>query len=141
MKINQLATIMRYSPLVHMGYIFRTTKPGLGLVEEMKKIAANIWNQKFVYINMTACDMYDVYLMKVQYRNEPVTYFFDNMEQITDTMRNDIMIQFSINRTDNIHNESHVIYNSNEYENSEYYKVDDWNEYVTLHGMCLKIEP
>lgn len=140
MKINQLATIMKLTPLVHMGYIFKTEKPGLSLVEEIKKIAANIWKQKFVYINLTESDMYDVYLMKVQYKNEPVVYFFDGMEKLTDEMRNDIMNQFSINRTDNIHNESHVIYNINAYNEDEY-DTSELNDYVICHCMAMRIEP
>ena len=139
MKINQLATIMKYSPLVYMGYIFKINQPGIGIVEETKKIAADIWKQKFVYIDMAQSDMYDVYLMKVQYKDEPVTFFFDSMERITEEMRNDIMVQFSINRDDNINDKSHVIYCS--HENTEFYQADEWNDYILCHGMTLNIEP
>lgn len=139
MKINQLATIMQYTPLIPMGYIFTINQPGIGIVEETKKIAADIWKQKFVYIDMVQSDMYDVYLMKVQYKDEPVTFFFDGMERITEEMRNDIMVQFSINRTENINDKSHVIYCFN--ENTEYYKAADCNDYILCHGMVLKIEP
>ena len=141
MKINQLATIMQYSPLSQMGYIFKINQHGIGIVEESKKIAADIWNQKFVYINMAQCDMYDVHLMLVEHAKEmePTTFFFDEMEKITDEMRNFIFNRFSIGREEYIHPACHVIYCS--HENTEYYQAADWNDYVICHGMVLNIEP
>ena len=69
---------------------------------------------------------------------EPTTFFFDEMEKITDEMRNFIFNRFSINREDYIHPDCHVIYGSN--ENTEFYQADDWNDYIICHGMVLNIE-
>ena len=140
MKVNQLATIMKYTPLIHFGYIFKINQPGTGIVEEMKKIAADIWKQKFVYINMAQSDMYDIHLLLVEHAKEmePTTFFFDEMEKITDEMRNFIFNHFSINREDYIHPDCHVIYGSN--ENTEYYQAKEWNDYILCHGMVLNIE-
>lgn len=141
MKINQLATIMKLTPLVHMGYIFKTNQYGIGIVEETKKIVADIWKQKFVYINMAQSDIYDVHLLLVEHAKEmePTTFFFDEMEKITEEMRNFIFNSFSINREDYINLDCHVIYCSN--ENTEFYQAADWNDYVTCHGMVINIEP
>lgn len=141
MKINQLATIMQFTPFIHMGYIFKTNQPGIGLVEETKKIAADIWKQKFVYINMAQSDMYDVHLMLVEHAKEmePTTFYFDEMEKLTDEMRNFIFNRFSIDREKYIHPACHVIYGSN--ENTEYYQSAEWNDYILCHSMVLNIEP
>lgn len=140
MKLNQLSTIMQYTPLIQMGYIFNTTQHGIGVVEETKKIAADIWKQKFVYINMAQADMYDVHLLLVEHAKEmePTTFFFDGIEKLTDEMRNFIFNRFSINREDYIHPDCHVIYGSN--ENTEYYQAKEWNDYILCHGMVLNIE-
>ena len=140
MKINQLATIMQLTPVIPMGYIFKTNQHGIGLVDETKKIVADIWKQKFVYVNMAQSDMYDVHLLLVEHAKEmvPTTFFFDEMEKITEEMRNFIFNRFSINREDYIHPSCHVIYHSN--ENTEYYQANDWNDYIICHGMVLNIE-
>src|SRR5574344_1039579 len=140
MKINQLSTIMKYAPLIHFGYIFKINQPDTGVVEEMKKIASDIWNQKFVYINMAKSDMYDINLLLVEHAKEmkPTTFFFDEMEKITDEMRNFIFNRFSINREDYIHSDFHVIYVSN--ENTEYYQAKEWDDYILCHSMILNIE-
>lgn len=141
MKLNQLSTIMQYTPLIQMGYIFNTTQHGIGVVEETKKIAADIWKQKFVYINMAQADMYDVHLLLVEHAKEmePTTFFFDGIEKLTDEMRNFIFVRFSINREDYIHPSCHVIYNVND-DNDETFKPE-WNDYILCHGMLLNIEP
>lgn len=140
MKINQLATIMQYTPLVHMGYIFNINQTGLGVVEETKKIAADIWNQKFLWVKTSQLDMYDIQLMLIEHAKEmePTTFFFDEMEKLTDEMRNFIFNRFSINREEYIHPACHVIYGSN--ENTEYYQAKEWNDYILCHGMVLNIE-
>lgn len=140
MKLNQLATIMQLTPLVHMGYIFKISQPGLGVVEETKKIATDIWNQKFLWVKTSQLDMYDIQLMLIEHAKEmePTTFFFDEMEKLTDEMRNFIFNRFSINREEYIHPACHVIYGSN--ENTEYYQSADWDDYILCHGMVLNIE-
>ena len=140
MKLNQLATIMQLTPLIHMGYIFKINQPGLGVVEETKKIATDIWKQKFLLVKTSQLDMYDVHFMLVEHAKEmePTTFFFDEMEKLTDEMRNFIFNRFSINREDYIHPACHVIYGSNEY--TEYYQASEWNDYILCHGMVINIE-
>ena len=140
MRINQLATIMQLVPFVHMGYIFKTNQPGIGLVNETKKIATDIWKQKFVYINMAQSDMYDVHLLLIEHAKEmePTTFYFDEMEKLTEETRNFIFNRFSINREKYIHPACHVIYGFN--ENTEFYQANDWNDYIICHGMVLNIE-
>lgn len=141
MKINQLATLMKFTPLIQMGYIFKNEHPGIGLIEETKNIVANIWKQKFVYVNMAQSDMYDVHLLLVEHAKEmePTTFYFDEMEKLTDEMRNFIFERFSICREKYIHPDCHVIYGTN--PNTEFYQVKEWNDYVVCHGMVLNIEP
>ena len=140
MKINQLATVMQYVPLIKMGYIFKSTQHGIGLVEETKKIVKDIWKQKFVYINMVQSDMYDVHLLLVEHAKEmePTTFYFDEMEKLTDETRNFIFERFSINREKYIHPACHVIYGTN--PNTEFYQVNEWNDYVVCHCAVYTIE-
>ena len=141
MRINQLATIMKYTPNQYMGYIFKSINANDCIVEETKKIAADIWKQKFVYINLEQMDMYDVYLMKVQYKNEPVVFFFDGMEKLDEKLRLDIYRNFSFERDENVHKESHIVYHLNEVNTNEYNNNILIPEYIIDHGMYLKIEP
>ena len=127
-----------YPPMI--GYFFKATQHGLGLVEEAKKIAKEVWNQKVVYINMAQSDMYDVHLQLIEHAKEmvPTTFCFDEMEKANEEMRNFIFNRFSIGRKDYLHPSCHVIYLVNPDEN-EYYQ-NPWNDYVMLHSMEFNVE-
>ena len=122
------------------GYFFKATKHGLGLVEEAKKIAKEVWNQKFVYINMAQSDMYDVKLQLIEHSKEmePTTFCFDEMDKADEEFRNFIFNNFSINR--DILPNSHVIYIVNPDEDEDEYYKDQWNDYVMTHSMVFKVE-
>ena len=140
MRINQFSTIMKLVPFVHMGYIFKSTQPGIGLVEETKKLVSDVWKQKFVYVNMAQSDMYDVHLLLVEHAKEmePTTFYFDEMEKLTDEMRNFIFNRFSICREKYIHPDCHVIYGTN--PNTEFYQVNEWNDFIVCHSAVFNFE-
>lgn len=142
MKKEQIIELFKLMPTYppQIGYFFKASQHGLGLVEEAKKIAKDIWNQKFVYINMAQSDMYDVHLLLVEHAKEmePTTFVFDEMEKITDEMRNFIFHRFSTGRKEYLHPNCHVIYLVNPDEN-EYYQ-NQWNDYVMLHSMEFNVE-
>lgn len=142
MKKEQIIETLKLMPTYppQIGYFFKATQHGLGLIEEAKKIAKEVWNQKFVYINMAQSDMSDVHLLLVEHAKEmePTTFVFDEMEKITDEMRNFIFHRFSTGRKEYLHPNCHVIYIVNPDEN-EYYQ-DPWNDYVMLHSMEFNVE-
>lgn len=139
MKLNQLKLVMQYVPNVPMGFILRSKQPGLGVVEEMKKIANEIWNQEFLWVRTSQIDMYDIEMIICDCKHNskgPKTIFFDEMEKISDEMRDYILNKFSINRNENLHNDTHVIYH--ELVNEAY--PANWNGYVVCHGVTYSIE-
>ena len=142
MKKEQIIETLKLMPTYppQIGYFFKATQHGLGLVEEAKKIAKEVWNQKFVYINMAQSDMYDVHLLLIEHAKEmePTTFIFDEMEKLNDEMRNFIFHRFSTCRNEYLHPSCHVIYLVNTNEN-EYYQ-NPWNDYVMLHSMEFNIE-
>lgn len=143
MKKEQLIEIIKLMPTNPIGcYFFKATQPGLGLVEEAKKIAKEVWNQKVVYINMAQSDidMYDVRLLLIEHakEKEPTTFCFDEIDKADEELRNFIFINFSINREKFIHPNCHVIYIVNPDEN-EYYQ-NPWNDYVMLHSIEFNVE-
>lgn len=141
MKKEQIFEAFKMMPKNHplIGYFFKATQHGLGLVEEAKKIAKDIWNQEVVYINMAQSDMYDVHLLLVEHAKEmkPTTFIFDEMDKANEEMRNFIFNRFSIDRENYLHPSCHVIYIVN--PNDEYYQ-EPWNDYVMCHSMEIKVE-
>lgn len=142
MKKEQIIETLKLMPTYpsQIGYFFKATQHGLGLVEEAKKIAKEVWNQKFVYINMAQSDMYDVHLLLIEHAKEmePTTFIFDEMEKLNDEMRNFIFHRFSTCRNEYLHPSCHVIYLVNPDEN-EYYQ-NPWNDYVMLHSIEFNVE-
>lgn len=140
MKKENLLETLKNSPMNKIGYFFNATQHGLGLVEEAKKIAKEVWNQKFVYINMAQSDMYNVHLLLVEHAKEmePTTFCFDEMEKVNEEIRKHIFNCFSTSRKEYLHPDCHVIYLVNPDEN-EYYQ-NHWNDDVMLHSMKFNIE-
>lgn len=140
MKINQLKIVMQYVPN-QIGFILRSKEPGLGVVEEMKKIASEVWKQEFIWVKTSQVDMYDIEMLIYNckhYSKGPKTIFFDEMEKITDNMRKYILKNFSINRNEILHNDTHVIYH--ELVNEDEVYQTSWDNYVVSHGVTYSIE-
>ena len=141
MKKEQIYEVFKMMPSnpPMIGYFFKAAKHGMGLVEEAKNIA-NVWNQKFVYINMAQSDMHDVHLLLVEHAKEmePTTFCFDEMEKASEELRNFIFHRFAISRENYLHPSCHVIYLVNPDEN-EYYQ-NPWNDYVMCHSMEINVE-
>ena len=142
MKKEQLIEALKLMPTNPIGcYFFKATQHGLGLVEEAKKIAKEVWNQKFVYINTALADVDDMQLqLKLEQAKEmePTTYCFDEMDKANKEMRSFIFNNLAINREKFIHPNSHIIYIVNPDDN-EYYQ-DPWDDYVTLHSTVFNVE-
>ncbi len=142
MKKEQIIKTLKLMPTYppQIGYFFKATQHGLGLVEEAKKIAKEVWNQKFLWVKTFQLDMYDIQLMLIEHAKEmePTTFIFDEMEKLTDEMRNFIFERFSICREKYLHPSCHVIYLVNPDDN-EYYQ-NPWNDYVMLHSMEFHVE-
>ena len=140
MKINQLKIVMQDVPN-QIGFILRSKEPGLGVVEEMKKIASEVWKQEFIWVKTSQVDMYDIEMLIYNckhYSKGPKTIFFDEMEKITDNMRKYILKNFSINRNVILHNDTHVIYH--ELVNEDEVYQTSWDNYVVSHGVTYSIE-
>lgn len=142
MKKEQIIETLKLMPTYppQIGYFFKATQHGLGLVEEAKKIAKEVWNQKFLWVKTFQLDMYDIQLLLIEHAKEmePTTFIFDEMEKLTDEMRNFIFYRFSTNRKEYLHPSCHVIYLVNPDDN-EYYQ-NPWNDYVMLHSMEFHVE-
>lgn len=141
MKKEQIYEVFKMMPSnpPMIGYFFKAAKHGMGLVEEAKKIA-KVWNQKFVYINMAQADKYDVHLQLIEHAKEmePTTFCFDEMEKVSEEMRNYIFHCFSISRENYLHPSCHVIYIVNP-DKDEYYQ-NHWDDYVMVHSMEFNVD-
>lgn len=140
MKINQLKLVMHYVPN-QIGFILRSKEPGLGVIEEMKKIASEDWKQEFILVRTSQVDMYNIEMLIYNckhYSKGPKTIFFDEMEKITNEMREYILKNFSINRNEILHNDTHVIYH--ELVNEDEVYQTSWDDYVISHGVTYSIE-
>ena len=143
MKKEQLIEALKLMPTNPIGsYFFKATQYGLGLVEEAKKIAKEVWNQKFVYINMAQSDiaMYDMRLLLIEHAKEmePTTFCFDELDKADEELRNFIFERFAIRRKEELHPDCHVIYIVNP-DGNEYYQKP-WNDYVMTHSTVFKVE-
>lgn len=142
MKINQLKLVMQYVPN-QIGFILRSKEPGLGVVEEIKNIASEVWKQEFILVRTSQVDMYDIEMLIYEckhYSKGPKTIFFDEMETITNDMCEYILNKFSINRNEILHNDTHVIYHENEMVNEDEAYPTSWNDYVVSHCVTYNIE-
>ena len=139
MKKEQLIETVKLMPAEppQIGYFFKATQHGLGLIEEAKKIAKEVWKQEFCVIYTNQIDVIDLASLCEQQKDKEVTYIFTDLEKAIPKFRDTIFSHFSTNRREFLNDKSHVIYivnpDENEYQNS-------WNEYVMLHSMKFNVE-
>lgn len=140
MKKEQIIEILKLMPTYppQIGYFFKASQHGLGLVEEAKKIAKEIWKQEFCVILTNQIDAFDLAELCEPHKEKEVTYIFVDMEKANPKFRETIFSHFSTSRSEFLNDKSHVIYIVNPDEN-EYYQ-DPWNDYVMLHSMEFNIE-
>lgn len=142
MKKEQIFETLKLMPTYppQIGYFFKATQHGLGLIEEAKKIAKEIWKQEVCVIFTNQIDALDLAELCEPQKNKEVTYIFSDMEKANPKFRETIFSHFSMNRSEFLNDKSHVIYIVNPDEN-ECYQADEWNDYILCHGMCFNIEP
>lgn len=141
MKKEQIIETLKLMPTYppQIGYFFKATQHGLGLIEEAKKIAKEVWKQEFCVIFTNQIDVFDLAALCEPQKDKEVTYIFSDMEKANHKFRDTIFSHFSTNRSKFLNDKSHVIYLVNPDEN-EYYK-NSWNDdYVMLHSMIFHIE-
>lgn len=139
MKKEQIFEAFKMMPTTPMlGYFFKATQHGLGLVEEAKKIAKDIWKQEFCVIFTNQIDVLDLAALCEPQKDKEVTYIFTDMEKAIPKFRETIFRHFSTNRSEFLNDKSHVIYLVNPDEN-EYYQ-EPWNDYVMCHSMEINVE-
>ncbi len=140
MKKEQIFEIFKMIPTYppQIGYFFKATQHGLGLVEEAKKIAKEVWKQEFCVILTNQIDVLDLAELCEPHKDKEVTYIFSDMEKANPKFRDTIFRHFSTNRSEFLNDKSHVIYIVNPDKN-EYYQ-NPWNDYVMLHSMEFNVE-
>ena len=140
MKKEQLIETIKlmptYSPQI--GYFFKATQHGMGLIEEAKKIANAVWKQEFCVILTNQIDALDLMALCEHHNDKEVTYIFSDMEKANPKLRNTIFSHFSKNRSEFLNDKSHVIYLVNPDDN-EYYQ-DPWDDYVMSHSIKFNVE-
>ena len=136
-KIAEVFKMMPSNPPM-LGYFFKATQHGLGLVEEAKKIANDIWKQDFCVIFTNQIDVLDLAALCEPHKDKEVTYIFTDMEKAIPKFRETIFRHFSTNRSEFLNDKSHVIYLVNPDEN-EYYQ-NPWDDYVMCHSMEINVE-
>lgn len=140
MKKEQLIETIKlmptYSPQI--GYFFKATQHGIGLIEEAKKIANAVWKQEFCVILTNQIDALDLMALCEHHNDKEVTYIFSDMEKANPKLRNTIFSHFSKNRSEFLNDKSHVIYLVNPDDN-EYYQ-DPWDDYVMTHSIKFNVE-
>ena len=140
MKKEQLIETIKlmptYSPQI--GYFFKATQHGIGLIEEAKKIANAVWKQEFCVILTNQIDALDLMALCEHHNDKEVTYIFSDMEKANPKLRNTIFSHFSKNRSEFLNDKSHVIYLVNPDDN-EYYQ-DPWDDYVMSHSIKFNVE-
>lgn len=136
-QINEVFKMMpTYPPM--LGYFFKATQHGLGLVEEAKKIAKDIWKQEVCVIFTNQIDVLDLAELCEPQKDKEVTYIFTDLEKAIPKFRETIFSHFSTNRSEFLNDKSHVIYLVNPGDD-EYFQ-EPWNEYVMCHSMEFKVE-
>ena len=139
MTKDQLAIVMKYSDIVYAGTFIHSMKHGNGIVETFKGFAKDIWNQPVVYVNCAKSNIGEISLMlEKTNKNEPVVYFFDELEKANDEFREFLFLKFAINRYENICDKSRVFYNI--YPVDEPFFMEDWNDWVMTHGCHFKFD-
>lgn len=139
MTKDQLTLVMKYTPVVYAGTFIRSMKHGNGVVEAFKGFAKDIWNQPFVYVNCAQSDIDEVSLMlQKTSKDEPIVYFFDELEKANEEFRNFLFLKFSLNRDETISDKSRVFYNL--YPVNDPFFMDNWNDWVMVHGCHFKFE-
>lgn len=114
-------------------------KHGNGVVEKFKDFAKDIWNQSLVYVNCSQSDIAEVSLMlQKTSKDEPVIYFFDELEKASAEFRDFIFLKFSINRDETISDKSRVFYNI--YPANDPLFMHDWDDWVMVHSVHYTIE-
>lgn len=140
MKKEQLIETIKlmptYSPQIC--YFFKATQHGMGLIEEAKKIAKEVWKQEFCVILTNQIDALDLMALCEHHNDKEVTYIFSDMEKANPKLRNTIFSHFSKNRSEFLNDKSHVIYLVNPDDN-EYYQ-DPWDDYVMSHSIKFNVE-
>jgi len=140
MKKEKIIEILKLMPTYppQIGYFFKATKHGLGLIEEAKKIAKEVWKQEFCVIYTNQIDDFDLAALCEPQKDKEVTYIFSDLEKANPKFRNTIFSHFSINRREFLNDKSHVIYLVNPDENVYY--QNPWDDYVMLHSMEFNVE-
>lgn len=140
MKKEQIIELLKLMPTYppQIGYFFKATQHGLGLIEEAKKIAKEVWKQEFCVIFTNQIDALDLMALCEHHKDKEVTYIFSDIEKANPKFRNTIFRHFSTHRNEFLNDKSHVIYLVNPDEN-EYYQ-DPWNDYVMLHSIEINVE-
>ena len=83
MKKEQIIEILKLMPTYppQIGYFFKATQHGLGLIEEAKKIAKEVWKQEFCVIFTNQIDALDLMALCEHHKDKEVTYIFSDMEK------------------------------------------------------------
>lgn len=140
MKKEQIAEVFKMMPTYPpmLGYFFKATQHGLGLVEEAKKIAKDIWKQEVCVIFTNQIDVLDLAALCEPQKDKEVTYIFTDMEKAIPKFRETIFRHFSTNRSEFLNDKSHVIYLVNPGDDAYY--QEPWNDYVMCHSMEINVE-
>lgn len=140
MKKEKIIETLKLMPTYskQIGYFFKATQHGIGLVEEAKKIAKEVWKQEFCVIFTNQIDAIDLMSLCEYHKDKEVTYIFSDIEKANPKLRDTIFRRFSTNRSEFLNDKSHVIYLVNPDDNECY--QDPWDDYVMTHSIKFNVE-